>query len=185
MQSFLTVEGFSEAGEVVDLERNLSDYKSHATPPAVDILRVGTDADIPAMNAFFDRSEFPARWKYDTMTKVSIEGPRCVFCLFRGDQMEGFALIQDFTNKAPIGGAVWHVSMGKNWGALGAIGISKAIRGEGSGNALLGSSPLPKNSKKRSVEQCIIDWTGLVDFYGKHGFIPTRRYKPMSLALGE
>jgi hypothetical protein len=37
--------------------------------------------------------------------------------------------------------------------------------------------------KRRGVRPSIIDWTGLVDFYGKHGFEPTRRYREMSLTL--
>jgi len=178
--SFLTVEGFSEGGEVVDLERDLSDYKNLYPIPEGDEMRPLEEKDVPALIEFFDR-EFPARWKYDTMTKLGIEGPRCVFGLFHGDRIDGFALIQDSTNKAPIGGAVWHVSMGANWGALGAIGVAKELRGRGSGHALLGSAL--ECLRDRGVGPCIIDWTGLVDFYGKHGFVPTRRYKAMSLAL--
>ncbi len=180
LHNFLMVEGFSEGGECVDLERNLLDYKNPAPIPDGDEFRALTENDIPALSDFFDR-EFPYRWKYDTMTKVSIEGPSCVFALFHGDRIDGFALVQDFTNKAPIGGAVWHVSMASTWGALGAIGVAKDLRGKGSGNALLGSAL--EYLRDRGVEQCIIDWTGLVDFYGKHGFVPTRKYTSMSLQL--
>ncbi len=182
LTSFLTVEGFVKGGEAVDLERNLGDYKNQYPIPLGDEHRVMTEADIPALSAFFDR-EFPGRWKYDTLKKVEIEGASCVFGLFHGDRVDGFALIQDHTNKAPIGGGVWHKSLGKNWGALGAIGISKDLRGQGSGHALLGSAL--EHQKNKGVDRCIIDWTGLVDFYGKHGFVPTRRYTSMSLALGE
>jgi len=178
--SFLTVEGFSEGGEVVDLERNLGDYVNPYPAPDGDELRAVTEKDVPALIEFFDR-EFPQRWKYDTMTKVGIEGPGCVFGLFHGDRIDGFALVQDSSNKAPIGGAVWNVSLGKNWGALGAIGVAKDLRGRGSGNALLGAAL--EYLRDKGVDRCIIDWTGLVDFYGKHGFVPTRRYKAMSLAL--
>jgi GNAT superfamily N-acetyltransferase len=180
LHGFLTVEGFSEGGECVDLERNLVDYKNPAPIPAGDEFRVLTERDVPALAEFFDR-EFPYRWKYDTMTKVGIDGPGCVFGLFHGARIDGFALVQDYTNKAPIGGAVWHVSLGDRWGALGAIGVANALRGRGSGNALLGCAL--EHLRDKGVEQCIIDWTGLIDFYGKHGFMPTRTYKSMHLTL--
>ena len=180
LSSFLTVEGFSEGGECVDLERSLVDYCNVFKIPEGDDLRVVTEKDVPALIEFFDR-EFPLRWKYDTLKKIEIEGPGCVFGLFHGHRVDGFALIQDRSNKAPIGGAVWHASMGKNWGALGPIGVSKELRGRGSGNALLGAAL--ECLRDRGVDQCIIDWTGLVDFYGKHGFVPTRRYKSMGLPL--
>lgn len=180
LHGFLTVEGFGEGGECVDLERNLANYRNIYAIPSGDEFRAVTQKDIPALVDFFDR-EFPLRWKYDTMTKVGIEGPGCVFGLFHGDRVDGFALVQDYTNKAPIGGAVWHVSMGPKWGALGAIGVAKDLRGKGSGNALLGTAL--EHLRDKGVENCIIDWTGLVEFYGKHGFVPTRRYKSMSLSL--
>jgi len=180
LSSFLTVEGFSEGGEVVDLERSLIGYENPYPTPQGDEMRAVTASDLPALVEFFDR-EFPARWKYDTMKKVEIEGPSCVFALFHGSRIDGFALVQDSSNKAPIGGAVWHVSLGPNWGALGAIGVSKEMRGRGSGIALLGCAL--EYLRDRGVDQCIIDWTGLIDFYGKHGFLPSRRYKSMSLAL--
>jgi GNAT superfamily N-acetyltransferase len=180
LSSFLTVEGFTKGGEAVDLERNLGDYSNVFAIPEGDEFRVLNDKDIPFLVEFFDR-EFPGRWKYDTMKKVEIEGPGCVFGLFHGSRVDGFALIQDESNKAPIGGAVWHKSLGKNWGALGAIGIARDLRGKGSGNALLGSAL--EHLRDKGVDRCIIDWTGLVDFYGKHGFVPTRRYTSMSLVL--
>ncbi|MDR3690480.1 MAG: GNAT family N-acetyltransferase [Fimbriimonas sp.] len=182
LTSFLTVEGFLAGGEAVDLERDMTDYVNAYPVPDGDEMRVVEQADLPALNEFFDR-EFPGRWKYDTSKKVEIEGPRCVYGLFIGGRLEGFALIQDSSNKAPIGGAVWHKSLGKNWGALGAIGVAKHLRGRGSGIALLASAL--EEQKARGVERCIIDWTGLIDFYGKVGFVPTRRYTSMSLSLGD
>ena len=180
LTGFLTVEGFAKSGEAVDLERNMADYEIPCSIPEGDEMRVLEAKDIPVLSEFFDR-EFPGRWKYDTLKKVEIEGPSCVFVLAHGDRIDGFALIQDHSNKAPIGGAVWNCSLGQNWGALGAIGIAKDLRGLGSGNALLGAALLEQ--KRRGVDRCIIDWTGLVDFYGKHGFEVTRRYAAMGLSL--
>ncbi len=180
LTSFLTVEGFTKGGEAVDLESQMGSYKCHCPMPEGDEFRVMNAKDIPALTEFFDR-EFPGRWKYDTLKKVEIEGPSCVFGLFHGSRVDGFALIQNADNKAPIGGAVWHVDLGENWGALGPIGIARDMRGKGSGNALLGAAL--EEQRDRGVDRCIIDWTGLADFYGKHGFEITRRYHAMSLGL--
>jgi len=178
---FFTVEGFVDSGEAVDLERDLQEYSNPFPVPAGDVHRRLTNQDVSGLAEFFDR-EFPRRWKYDVMRKVEIEGPECVFGLFRDGRVEGFALLQDSASRLPIGGAVWRNDLGENWGSLGPIGISESLRGKGSGNALLGQALL--DLKSRGVRRCIIDWTTLVDFYGGHGFEVTRRYRPMSLALG-
>ena len=180
LTSFLTVEGFAEGGESVDLERDLTDFTNLFPMPEGDVFRTLTEEDIPALIEFFDR-EFPHRWKYDNLSKIEIEGPGCVFGLFHGPKIEGFALLQNGSHRAPIGGAVWHVSLGDKWGSLGPIGVSQSLRGRGSGIALLANAL--EHLRDTGVANCIIDWTGLVDFYGKVGFVPTRRYKSMSLAL--
>ena len=90
-------------------------------------------------------------------------------------------MIQDWRHKMPIGGAVWRLSLGEKWGSLGPIGVATQERGRGLGHALLGSALI--NLKQRGVRQCIIDWTTLDDFYGKHGFEVSRRYKIASLKL--
>jgi GNAT superfamily N-acetyltransferase len=177
---FLMVEGFENLGTATDLERDLSDYENKVPIPEGDVMRLLTASDIKSLDAFFLR-EFPLRWRYDVMAKVEIEGPGCVFGLLHGDRVEGFALLQRETDKVPIGGAVWGTDLGPGWGSLGPIGISASLRGRGSGNALLGSAL--QNLKERGTRRCIIDWTTLVDFYGKHGFQPSRTYQNLSLGL--
>ncbi|AIE83466.1 GNAT family N-acetyltransferase [Fimbriimonas ginsengisoli] len=180
--NFLTVEGFAPTGVSNDLERDLADYENPYATPEGDELRLMEAKDIPALEEFFER-EFPHRWRYDVMRKIEADGPGCVFGLFHGDRVDGFALIQQSGHKCPIGGAVWHNDLGENWGSLGPIGVSAALRGKGSGHALLGNSLT--HLKNAGVRRCIIDWTGLVEFYGRHGFEVTRRYRSMVLDLPE
>jgi len=71
--------------------------------------------------------------------------------------------------------------LGENWGSLGPIGVSAGLRGRGSGHALLGQAL--SHLRDLGARRTIIDWTGLVDFYGRHGFEVTRRYQYLSLAL--
>jgi predicted N-acetyltransferase YhbS len=58
--------------------------------------------------------------------------------------------------------------------ALGPIGVGKAIRGRGLGLALLvrGLEFL----RAAGAHETVIDWTDLLDFYGRCGFAPWRRY---------
>ena len=180
LKDFLMIEGFTEGPEIVDLQRDLSDYRNPYPIPEDAHYRPAEKKDIGRLVAFLDR-EFPGRWRYDVMSKVDAEGPDCIFALFLEDGIDGFALIQDWNDNMPIGGAVWRADLGANWGSLGPIGVSKGLRGKGYGHALLGEALV--QLRDRGVKNCIIDWTNLVEFYGKHGFEPARRYKYMSLKL--
>lgn len=187
LRSFLTIAGFVESGEVVDLERDLTHYE----PPVGCLEALGdraevrplSDADIPKLEEFFNRS-FPGRWKTDTLSKIQKEHRAdFVYGLFVDGALEGFAVTQDWTHNQPLGGAVWRKDLGEQWGGLGPIGISESVRGKGLGNALLGAALL--GMKQRGIKRAIIDWTGLIEFYGNHGFEVTRRYTPFTLRLEE
>jgi predicted N-acetyltransferase YhbS len=101
--------------------------------------------------------------------------------LFHKGDIHGFASIQGPGTQFPIGGAVWRNDLGENWGALGPIGVSQQVRGEGWGGALLSAGLL--ELKARGTKQCIIDWTTLGEFYGKHGFEKTRLYRSAKLTI--
>jgi len=183
LKSFLMVEGFVETGNAYDLERNLSNYENPAQETGKGEFRPLGDPDRTALHHFFEHN-FPGRWRHDVLDKAAIEGLRnTVFGLVIDGKVEGFALVQDSSHSRPVGGAVWHKSLGENWGSLGPIGISKEIRGEGFGNELLGKALM--HLKSKGVQKCIIDWTTLTDFYGKHGFQITRTYNTAHLSLGE
>jgi len=180
---FLMVEGFEDGGEAHDLERDLTDYKlPYDLPDGYEYRPLATEDDIVALRVFLE-NEFPGRWLHDTMDKVGVEGPSCVVAAFEGAKVVGFALIQHWEHKQPIGGAVWHVSMGDNWGSLGPIGVAQDLRGKGLGHGVLGAALL--HLKGLGVRKCIIDWTTLDDFYGRHGFEVTRVYRASSLGLGD
>ncbi len=181
LKSLLLVEGFEGNDQIVDLERDLADYQNPAKLVKHAELRPLTNKETSILNKYLEET-FPGRWHYDTMQKVAAEGiESCVFGLFIRGEMKGFAMIQSFEQKSPVNGAVWHQALGEKWGALGAIGVSADVRGKGYGNALLGEAL--ECLKSRGVRNCIIDWTGLVDFYGRHGFNVTRTYDSLSLSL--
>lgn len=186
LTDMLTQCGFEVMEEVVDLQRDMSTYEVPAgvmeriVPPYV--IRPCNPEDFPALQAFFSHT-FSGRWRYDVLEKWNLEGPQTVVGLFdtAAGTCEGFALIQQDGCQLPKGGAVWLLSLGANWGSLGPIGVSEAVRGKGLGDALLGTALL--ELKQRGARETIIDWTTLIEFYGKHGFQPLRRYSSMCLTL--
>lgn len=182
LQNFLMVEGFEGSNDFVDLERNLSDYVNPSPPTPGDEYRRLTSSDRNSLDQFFE-NEFPGRWRHDVHHQISTQGIGTVFGVLREGVVEGFALLQDSNQFQPIGGAVWRNDLGDQWGSLGPIGISKRIRGQGSGHALLGMALT--DLKDSGVRQCIIDWTTLIDFYGRHGFLPARQYRGLSLKLSD
>ncbi|MBL8059638.1 MAG: GNAT family N-acetyltransferase [Chthonomonas sp.] len=177
--------GFQFINNQVDLERDISTYEAPAgslEALAGDefVVRPCEASDLMSLSAFFE-GEFPGRWKHDTLEKWNLDSPSTVIGLFRGTDCAGFALVQQDGTALPIGGAVWGQSLGASWGSLGPIGIAKDLRGRGLGDALLASALLVLQS--RGARQTIIDWTTLVDYYGKHGFAVTRRYRSLVLDL--
>jgi predicted N-acetyltransferase YhbS len=182
LNDFLTIEGFSISGEYFDIERDISDYQPPRPIPTEGVeFRLLTADDHGSMVKFFDR-EFPGRWRYDIIWKIEKEGGYngLVGLIYKGE-VHGFATIQDKTTRFPIGGAVWRNELGEDYGALGPIGVSQAVRGFGWGGALLSAGLI--ELQKRGCKQTIIDWTTLGDFYGKHGFEKSRLYRSAKLTI--
>jgi GNAT superfamily N-acetyltransferase len=185
LRDFLTIEGFEQGGEIYDVQRDLATYQP--PPGALDCLssearvRPLQHDELQAFWEFMTR-EFPGRWAYDVLNKVDAEGrPEIVSVLHVGGEIGGFALTQDSSHKDLIGGACFHLSLGENWGSVGPIGVAKGLRGKGFGDALLSSTLL--TMKSAGVRQCVIDWTVLLEWYGKHGFAPGHTYRAFTLAL--
>lgn len=180
--NFLEVEGFQGGGLVHDLEADLREYQPRHSLSMEAAVTPLSDHEVPALDQFLLR-EFPGRWRYDVLRMIGQNGPQVAQVLRVGGRLEGFAMIQSSSTHQVIGGAVWQQSLGEHWGALGPIGVSEAVRGQGLGGQLLEQSLL--ELKRRGVHRCIIDWTGLTEFYGKYGFSVTRTYRGFSLDLDE
>lgn len=177
----LEASGFTQQDRVsVDVEANLQEreWSKWMAPLIMSDWRVrrATPADEKQMFHFMHTS-FPGRWEYDVFQKCSRKREHeDILILTNGTAVEGFAYTQSFrtTKSLPIAGGVWHHSLGEKWGSLGPIGVGESVRGQKLGGALLAASLI--ELKKSGVEQCIIDWTNLIDFYAKFGFKPTRNY---------
>ncbi|MEQ1822600.1 MAG: GNAT family N-acetyltransferase [Fimbriimonadaceae bacterium] len=179
LKDFLLIEGFDEGEPISDVLLDLEDYTF--SPKAVANVRQCQADDVAELDQFF-QEEFPGRWRHDCLNHVESQGdPSAIDVLCVDGEIRGFSLTQDASTIHPISGAVWSSALGPDWCALGPIGISKGVRGQGLGDALLaGSLSRLKSSGKRN---CLIDWTNLTDWYGKHGFEPVTTYLPFTLDL--
>ncbi len=186
VRSALLEFGFTEKGRCCDLERDLSDFVLPSrcfdvTRANSAIIARGTEAQIDELDAFIAR-EFSPRWRFEVMRKCRLDKePNDVFILTVEGRIEGFAMTQHEGVVRPVNGATWKQSLGPDWGALGPIGVSQAVRGKGLGHSLLCFAL--EGLHRAGARQTIIDWTTLQGFYGSVGFVPTRWYTGMELSL--
>lgn len=157
---------------VWDVARDLADY-AHAAYSITALLRPARPGDETALADFFAR-EFPGRWRYEFQEFLRERGrlsDYVLLCTERG--IDGFARLTFEHSERPLDRFYMH-RLPRPWGQLGPIGVSQDVRGKGYGGALLDAGL--RYLREQGVRGCVIDWTDLVDFYGKFGFKPYREY---------
>lgn len=130
-----------------------------------------------AFSAFM-RASFPGRWA-DEMAEGLAAGMDPADVLVARDASDGsiagFARVCDGKGPVLAPSVYWRAAMGEAPGGLGPIGVDAARRGSGVGLALLRYGVAELGS--RGVRTMAVDWTDLVDFYGKIGFRVWKRYE--------
>jgi predicted N-acetyltransferase YhbS len=191
MESFFTRRGYGPVPGTSpgherswDVARSLRDY---ATPAGV---RVARDVRVApaepgqegAVRAFLQR-EFPGRWLYECEEFLR-EGGRIgdFVVLWSARGVDGCAHLTYEDSLVPLD-HFFPYRLGRPWGQLGAIGVSEDCRGTGYGGALLDGGL--RTLRERGVDGCVIDWTTIVDFYGKFGFKPYREYHSWGKGQGQ
>jgi len=178
---FFEKHGYAVLGSAWDMAADLSAY----TPPAG--MREAPCAVHPATPAHVDdllhflRREFPGRWRYEAEMFLADGGRISDFMLLWTERgVDGCCLLTFPDSVRPIE-RFYPYHLPKPWGQLGSIGISADRRGEGFGAALLDAGL--RRLHNNGINGCVIDWTTLLDFYGKFGFAPHREYAMMGRAL--
>jgi predicted N-acetyltransferase YhbS len=64
------------------------------------------------------------------------------------------------------------------WGGIGPLGLSKEMRGLGAGLGVVAAGM--RHLYQHGLKFARIDWTTLVDFYGRLGFKPSLKYRRAS-----
>jgi GNAT superfamily N-acetyltransferase len=171
--TFFAACGYTSIETVWDMAANLANY----TPPP---LREAPCTVAPASPRQVDdlldflRREFPGRWRYEAEMFLADGGRIADFMLLwtaRG--VDGCCLLTFPDSVRPLE-RFYPYQLPKPWGQLGSIGISADVRGQGFGAALLDAGL--RRLHNNGVNGCVIDWTTLLDFYGKFGFASYRAY---------
>lgn len=181
-KAFAQARGYQLGGLAHDMWRDLTDYdvpqRVRETlareEPAIRI-RPGTRDDMPGLAKFL-ADEFPGRWHWECLHFLEQGGDPGEFTLLlENGQVAGFSQTFCYSSAVIGSNVMWHPLLGDYYGGLGPIGIAKRLRGRGLGLALLCESVA--DLKRRGVRRMCIDWTGIVDFYGKIGCTVWKSYQ--------
>lgn len=165
-----------------DVARNLADY----TPPLS--LREVPAAAYPAQPGQeglllnFLRQEFPGRWAFETEEALAKGGRISDFMLLWTEKgVAGACRLTFEDSRWPIA-RYYPYSLPRPWGQLGFIGVAESVRGQGMGLFLLDAGL--RRLQNTGVNGCVIDWTDLLDFYGKAGFTPYHKWAVLWKKVG-
>jgi GNAT superfamily N-acetyltransferase len=177
-QTFLTHRGYVDEGKEWDVARDLGTGPSFTRYPTEELAPIHPAApeDTDAVREFFGRA-FSGRWRFEVEEFLREGGHIADFLIFEQEEgVEGFCWITLEDSLRPLGRFYMH-DLPRPWGQLGPIGVSEAVRNQGWGGRLLqaGLTYLAD----RGVRGCVIDWTRLLNFYGKFGFEPYHGYHMM------
>lgn len=162
-----------------DVAHELSAYapRNYATDATI---RFGRPGDEEATLGFF-QGTFPGRWQFEFQEFLKENGRMSDYMLLWTERgVDGFARLTFNDSERPLDRFHMH-RLPRPWGQLGPIGVSADCRGKGYGGALLDAGLC--RLRERGVHGCVIDWTSLLDFYGKFGFKPYRQYAMLFKAL--
>jgi GNAT superfamily N-acetyltransferase len=163
-----------EAQVIYDLAADLSDYRPPATLREIRAaVRPAQRGQEELLLGFLHR-EFPGRWHYEAELFLQ-EGGRTgdYMLLWTEEGVQGACRLTFPDSARPIE-RYYPYSLPKPWGQAGSIGVSAALRGQGLGAYLLDAGL--RRLHDNGINGCVIDWTSLLDFYGRFGFQPLRSY---------
>jgi GNAT superfamily N-acetyltransferase len=162
-----------------DLRRQLNNWSPPPLPEAVVnggySFAQGQAGEEQAILDFMWRT-FPGRWLYEVQLFFKNGGLPQDITLLKDPSgtIEGF-LMTYHRNSKVIGPSIyWNTLLEPAFGGIGPLGVSKNVRGLGLGLHIVVAGVNYLHGL--GVTDCAIDWTTLVDFYGKLGFQPWKQY---------
>lgn len=162
-----------------DLRHNLTGW---TRPPLPESVRAGDYrlglGQLGQEEAILDflRREFPGRWHAELTERFArgVTASDVLVLQDRAGAVEGFLALWHFAG-AFLGPSVGcQATLGPRFGGIGPLGIAASLRGRGLGLALVAAGTAALQA--RGVAECAIDWTGLLEFYGRLGFQVTTSY---------
>ena len=183
-QAFFRAEGFQPANLEYDLDGALDPhlYEPTLAATAPDLsYRQGLAGEGDAWLSWL-AGVFPGRWHYsaDLYLKQGGKIEDVTFLTDGSNNIQGFLMTHRNSARMPIPVSFW-LGEDSQWGAIGPLGVSPTVRGKGAGLGLVAAGMRYLHSQ--GVRQARIDWTTLLDFYGKLGFQPSQTYERATKSL--
>lgn len=170
--------GYQTGDTPFDMIQSINNMPTDSTAPSLEIRR-GRHGEERGIVHFLSE-EFPGRWEYEARSRFvqGVTAEEYIVMLNEG-VIVGFCKINRPTDKVIGSNVYWNkLFPDKIVGGIGPLGISREVRKSGLGLALVRTAM--KELQKNCVDQIIIDWTTLDEFYGKLGFTRWKHYTHMS-----
>lgn len=168
--------GYVLTGSDIDLSQPFSPDNSPEMPEIeegiYEVLRSNEKNQFMA----FLKNNFPGRWEYEADQYFKKGGTgREYVVLKKAGQIVGFCRINDPDSPYIAQNVYWSPLFDGKTGGIGPLGIDSAERKKGYGRQIVeaGEAVL----RQRGMENIVIDWTGLAEFYGKMGYRPWKVYQ--------
>ena len=169
------------APKVWDVARDLEDYQTPERTAGVQVdIHPVEPEETGELLAFLDRA-FPGRWHEEI--KLFLEsGGRSTDILAAHDEngIDGFLWMTFSDSLRPLN-RYYPGRLPEPWGQFGPLGVGQGCRGRGYGGAIIDAAA--RRLQAMGVRGCVIDWTDLLDLYGKFGFQPYQEYAVYLKAL--
>ena len=188
---FFAQRGYVADRTAWDTASNLALYETpeilfKGRPEIEGLVRPGQKGEEGALLEFLQR-EFPGRWRFEfeEFLRAQPGFPSARFSdymlLWTDRGVDGFCQLTFEDSRRPLE-RFFPYSLPRPWGQLGPVGVSADCRGRGYGLAVMDAGL--RRLRDNGVNGCVIDWTGLVDFYAKFGFEPYREYHMLRKTMG-
>lgn len=164
---------YAEGPYVWDTARSLGGYRPPALREVAAAARPGALGQEAELADFLAR-EFPGRWRWQAERFLEAGGRISDYMLlWTTEGVQGACRLTFEDSVCPVE-RFFPYGLPRPWGQLGSVGVSAHLRGQGMGLYLLNAGL--RRLHDSGVNGCVIDWTTIVDFYGKCGFAPYRKW---------
>lgn len=182
VQKWFESKGYSSSGQEHDLLGQYDSSEKALLPQRNGVtFTLLKEHEKEQLLAFLKRC-FPGRWEYEAMKYFQKGGTGREFVVLkRGHDIIGFCRINDERSPFIAQNVYWTPLFKAELGGIGPLGVDRAERKKGYGIAIVEAAIT--YLRERDIQQIVIDWTGLVDFYGKLGYGVWKSYEKYAKKL--
>lgn len=174
VQNWAEKKGYNKRIDTYDLINHMSKEYLFPHDDSVEIALLQEDEKEEFI--YFLHKCFPGRWEYEAIKYFELNGDGREFVIIKkNNQIIGFCIINDSCSPFIAQNVYWSPLFETEIGGIGPLGIDKEERKQGYGLAIVQAAVV--YLQERGIETIVIDWTGLLDFYGKLDFVMWKKYE--------